>query len=149
MNSIPDPTYGGQLQNFSIQGFRPEGQLKVEYKEKKVRLACGETASLREPHYSLTDLAYGPKSPGLMISPRVAPPMIGLGLLEAVPEGQIVAHADPDDTNHDGISGKPNQVWSREQNKVMLGASVGRPAYRRSLSRRLRRSPAISASRPR
>jgi len=121
VNSIPDPTYGGQLQNFSIQGFRPEGQLKVEYKEKKVRLAGGETASLREPHYSLTDLAYGPASPGLMISPRVAPPMIGLGLLEAVPEEQIVAHADPDDTNNDGISGKPNQVWSREQNKVMLG----------------------------
>jgi CxxC motif-containing protein (DUF1111 family) len=121
VNSIPDSTYGGQLQNFSIQGFKPEGQLKIEYKEKKVKLAGGETVSLRVPHYSLTDFAYGPTSPGLMISPRVAPPMIGLGLLEAVPEEQILAHADPDDANKDGISGKPNQVWSREQNKVMLG----------------------------
>jgi CxxC motif-containing protein (DUF1111 family) len=121
VNSIPDPTYGGQLQNFSIQAFKPEGQLKIEYKEKKVKLAGGETVSLRVPHYSLTDLAYGPTSPGLMISPRVAPPMIGLGLLEAVPEQQILAHADPEDANKDGISGKPNQVWSREQNKVMLG----------------------------
>ena len=56
-----------------------------------------------------------------MMSPRVAPPMIGLGLLEAVPEEQILANADPDDANQDGISGKPNQVWSRENNKVMLG----------------------------
>ncbi len=121
VNSIGDPTYGGQLQNFSIQGFRPEGQLKIDYKEKKVKLAGGETVSLREPHYSLTDLAYGPASSDLMISPRVAPPMIGLGLLEAVPEQQILARADPVDANKDGISGKPNQVWSREQDKVMLG----------------------------
>ncbi len=56
-----------------------------------------------------------------MISPRVAPPMIGLGLLEAVPEEQILANADPDDANQDGISGKPNRVWSREHNDVMLG----------------------------
>jgi CxxC motif-containing protein (DUF1111 family) len=121
VNSIGDPTYGGQLQNFSIQGFRPEGQLKIEYKERKVKLAGGETVSLRVPHYSLADLAYGPASPDLMISPRVAPPMIGLGLLEAIPEEQILPGADPDDTDKDGISGKPNRVWSREHDKVMLG----------------------------
>jgi len=56
-----------------------------------------------------------------MISPRVAPPMIGLGLLEAVPEEQILANADPDDANKDGISGKPNRVWSREHSDIMLG----------------------------
>jgi CxxC motif-containing protein (DUF1111 family) len=55
-NSIPDPTYGGQLQNFSIQGFKPEGQLKIAYKEHKVKLAGGESVSLRTPSYSLTDL---------------------------------------------------------------------------------------------
>jgi CxxC motif-containing protein (DUF1111 family) len=146
VNSIPDPTYGGQLQNFSIQGFKPEGQLKIEYKEKKVKLAGGETVSLRVPHYSLTDLAYGPTSPGLIISPRVAPPMIGLGLLEAVPEHQILAHADPEDANKDDISGKPNQVWSREQNKVMLGRfgwKAGVPTITQQASELL---PAISAS---
>jgi CxxC motif-containing protein (DUF1111 family) len=121
VNSIGDPTYGGQLQNFSIQGLKPEGQLNIEYKERKVKLAGGETVSLRVPHYSLADLAYGPASPDIMISPRVAPPMIGLGLLEVVPEQQILAGADPDDADKDGISGKPNQVWSREHDKVMLG----------------------------
>jgi CxxC motif-containing protein (DUF1111 family) len=120
-NSIPDQTYGGQLQNFSIQGFKPEGQLKIAYKEHKVKLAGGESVSLRTPSYFLIDLAYGPISPDIMISPRVAPPMIGLGLLEAVPEEQILGNADPDDADQDGISGKPNHVWSREHGKLMLG----------------------------
>jgi CxxC motif-containing protein (DUF1111 family) len=56
-----------------------------------------------------------------MLSPRVAPPMIGLGLLEAVAEDDILARADPDDANRDGISGRPNRVWSAEHGQVMLG----------------------------
>jgi CxxC motif-containing protein (DUF1111 family) len=121
VNSIPDPTYGGQLQNFAIQGFAAEGQLKIGYQERPVKLADGDTVSLRVPTYTLAGLAYGPASPDIMISPRVAPPMIGLGLLEAVPEEQILANADPDDTNQVGISGKPNRVWSREHKDIMLG----------------------------
>jgi CxxC motif-containing protein (DUF1111 family) len=121
VNSIPDPIYGGQLQDFAIQGFAAEGKLKIDYQERKVKLAGGETVSLRAPSYSLTNLAYGPIGPDIMISPRVAPPMIGLGLLEAVPEEQILANADPDDANKDGIAGKPNRVWSREHQKLMLG----------------------------
>jgi CxxC motif-containing protein (DUF1111 family) len=121
LNSIPEPTYGGQLQDLSIQGHKAEGQIKIDYKEKAVKLAGGETVHLRVPGYSIVDLGYGPLAPGTMMSPRVAPPMIGLGLLEAVPEEQILANADSDDANQDGISGKPNQVWSRENNKVMLG----------------------------
>jgi len=121
VNSIPDSTYGGQLQDFAIQGFAAEGKLKIDYKERQVELPGSDSVSLREPTYTLTDLAYGPASPDIMISPRVAPPMIGLGLLEAVPEEQILANADLDDANQDGISGKPNRVWSRERNEVMLG----------------------------
>ena len=121
VNSIGDPTYGGQLQDFAIQGFAAEGKFKIDYQERKVKLADGETVSLRAPSYSLTGLAYGPISPDVMISPRVAPPMIGLGLLEEVPEEQILANADPEDANGDGIAGKPNRVWSREHHTVMLG----------------------------
>jgi CxxC motif-containing protein (DUF1111 family) len=120
-NSLPEPTYGGQLQDRSIQGLEAEGKLKIGYTEEKVKLAGGETVSLRKPHYELTDLGYGPISPEVMISPRVAPPMIGLGLLEAVPEAQILALAGAQAANNDGIAGKPNQVWSREHEQVMLG----------------------------
>ena len=120
-NSLPEPTYGGQLQDRSIQGLAAEGKLKIEYAEQEVKLADGESVSLRAPHYSLTDLGYGPISADVMISPRVAPPMIGLGLLEAVPEEQILALAQSQAAGNAGISGKPNQVWSREHDKVMLG----------------------------
>ena len=121
VNSLPEPTYGGQLQDRSIQGLAAEGKLKIEYAEQEVKLADGGSVSLRAPHYSLTDLGYGPISADVMISPRVAPPMIGLGLLEAVPEEQILALAQSEAASNAGISGKPNQVWSREHDKIMLG----------------------------
>lgn len=120
-NSIPEPVYGGQLQNFAIQGFKAEGKLKVEYTEVPVTLAGGEVVNLRKPSYEIVDLGYGPMQKNVMLSPRIAPPMIGLGLLEAVPEEQILANADPDDADKDGISGKPNQVWSIEREQPMLG----------------------------
>jgi CxxC motif-containing protein (DUF1111 family) len=121
LNATPEPTYGGQLQDFAIQGTAAEGKLRIAYKERQVVLADGETVSLREPTYTLADLAYGPMSPDIMLSPRVAPPMIGLGLLEAVPEDQILANAAPGDASREGVSGKANRVWSREHGKVMLG----------------------------
>jgi CxxC motif-containing protein (DUF1111 family) len=60
-------------------------------------------------------------APGVMLSPRVAPQMIGLGLLEAIPAADILAHADPDDANGDGISGRPQIVMSVEYGAPMLG----------------------------
>jgi CxxC motif-containing protein (DUF1111 family) len=121
LNVIPEPTYGGQLQDLSIQGHKAEGQIKIDYEEIPVKLAGGEVAHLRKPTYSIADLGYGPLAPDVMLSARVAPQMIGLGLIEAIPEEQILANADPDDANKDGISCKPNWVWSKEHNKVMLG----------------------------
>ncbi len=118
---LPDPVYGGQLQDLAIQGFESEGAVKIAYDEKEVALEDGEVVSLRAPTYELTDLNYGAISPDIMVSPRVAPPMIGVGLLEAVPEDQILALADPDDERGDGISGKPNRVWSALHGKEMLG----------------------------
>ncbi len=118
---IPEPTYGGQLQNFAIQGIPAEGDMRITYQEIPVELNGGETASLRKPHYSIDNLGYGPLAPDVMFSPRVAPPMIGLGLLEDVHPGDILAKADPDDADGDGISGKPNMVRDPRTGKVTLG----------------------------
>ena len=118
---IPEPTYGGQLQDFAIQGQQAEGRVVIEYEELPVALAGGEVISLRKPTYSVADLGYGPMHPDSLISPRVAPQMIGLGLLEAVPEEDILLLADPADADADGVSGRPNLVWSKEHGKVMLG----------------------------
>jgi CxxC motif-containing protein (DUF1111 family) len=50
--------------------------------------------------------------PGVAVSLRLPPPVFGVGLIEAIPEAAIVALADPDDLDGDGISGRPNWVTS-------------------------------------
>lgn len=121
IGTAPDPNYGSQLQDFSAPGVLPEYKLQVNYEEFEVTLNGGETAILRRPSYQAKNLGYGPLAQGAMLSPRVAPPMIGLGLLEAIPAADILARADEDDTDGDGISGRANLVWSREFNRIMLG----------------------------
>jgi CxxC motif-containing protein (DUF1111 family) len=120
-NTIAEPTYGGQLQDLAIPGHAPEGRVAIDYTDNPVELADGYAAHLRAPSYRIADPRYGPIHPQAMLSPRVAPPMIGLGLLEAVAEEDILARADPEDANRDGISGRPNRVWSAEHGQVMLG----------------------------
>jgi CxxC motif-containing protein (DUF1111 family) len=119
--TIPEPTYGGQLQDLAIAGHKAEGKMAIAYEERPVELEGGEVVRLRVPRYAIKDLAYGPLHPQTMLSPRVAPPMIGLGLLEAIAEDDILAHADPEDADGDGISGRPNRIWSLGHERVMLG----------------------------
>ena len=93
----------------------------VQWRNKTVTLSDVETVTPRAPSYSLDNPAYGNPHEGLMISPRVAPQMIGLGLLEAIPAADIVAAADPQDRDGDGISGRAQIVWSSEFGQPMLG----------------------------
>lgn len=131
--TLPEPTYGSQIQDFAVQGHRAEAKVSITYSEETVALSEGEIASLRSPTYALTNLGYGPLHPDTMLSPRVAPQMIGLGLLEAIPAADILAGADPDDLDGDGISGRPNIVWSHEYGQEMLGRfglKAGTPTVR-------------------
>ena len=121
VNTIDEPTYGDQLQNMAVQGLDNEGHMHVTYDELPVTLGDGSVVNLRRPTYSVDGLKYGPLHPETMVSPRVAPQMLGMGLLEAIPEEQILANADPDDANGGGISGRPNRVWSLENNTAALG----------------------------
>ena len=118
---IPEPTYGGQFQTFSVQGVLAEGRMDIQYEAFPVTLADGTVVHLRKPTYRATDLNYGPMHPETLLSPRVAPQMIGMGLLESIAEEDILSWADPDDSNGDGISGRANRVWSDTHGKVMLG----------------------------
>lgn len=129
----PDPSYGGQLQDFAVAGHKAEYRLAVQYEDIEVLLSEGETAWLRKPTFTAEDLGYGPLAPGAMLSPRVAPPMIGLGLLEAIPAADILALEDPEDTDGDGISGRAQLVWSFEHERPMLGRfgwKAGAPTIR-------------------
>lgn len=51
---------------------------------------------------------------GVPVSLRLPPPVFGAGLIEAIPESEILARADPDDADGDGISGRPNWVTPPE-----------------------------------
>ena len=116
-----EPTYGTQLQDFSLPGLRPEYRLGVEYTETEITLSGNQVATLRTPDYTAADLGYGPLDAQAMLSPRVAPQMIGMGLLEAIPVQDILVWSDPEDADHDGISGRPQVVWSDVHDRPMLG----------------------------
>ncbi|UVJ43203.1 c-type cytochrome [Pseudomonas sp. LS1212] len=121
MGVVPEPVYGGQLQDMAVPGVAPEGKVRVGYTPQTVTFKDGTQVELRRPQLQITRLGYGPMHPNTRFSARVAPPMIGLGLLEAIPEAAILANADPDDRNGDGIKGRANRVWDDAQSKTVLG----------------------------
>lgn len=118
---LPEPVYGGQLQDMAIPGVTPEAKVRVVYEKIPVTFKDGTQVLLRKPELQITQLGYGPMHPHTQFSARVAPPMIGLGLLEAIPEAAILAQADPDDRDGNGISGRPNKVWDDTLQKTVLG----------------------------
>lgn len=119
--NFPDPVYGAQLQDLAVPGLKGEGRMRVDYTQEKVTLGDGTVVSLRKPSYSVEDPGYGPLDPRTTLSPRLTPPMIGLGLIEQIAPADILAHADPDDRNGDGISGRPNMVRDELSGAVTLG----------------------------
>ncbi|HFQ5426873.1 TPA: di-heme oxidoredictase family protein [Vibrio vulnificus] len=118
---IPEPTYGGQLQDFALQDQKPEGQISIRYSDVPVTFSDGTTVVLRKPTVEIRDLAYGEMHPQTLLSARVAPPMIGLGLLESIAEETLLQWADEDDLNQDGISGKLNKVWDVQTQSLAIG----------------------------
>ena len=121
IREIGDPVYGIQLQERGIPGIAREGGTRIDYTEFVETLADGTEVILREPHYTLNGLYYGPAHEDVMISPRLGPPLIGVGLLEAIPADTILAMADPNDLDGDGISGRAQYVFDAVSGEVMLG----------------------------
>ncbi|CAA6816184.1 MAG: Probable thiol oxidoreductase with 2 cytochrome c heme-binding sites, partial [uncultured Thiotrichaceae bacterium] len=119
--AVPEPNYGDQLQPKAVPGVKPEATPRLRYHEVSGQFADGEKYTLVQPELYFENLNYGELHKDVLTSVRVAPAMIGLGLLEAMTEADILQHADPDDKNDDGISGRPNQVWDVGQQKTVLG----------------------------
>lgn len=114
-------TFGGQFQDLALPAHAIEGRIHIDWTEEEMAFADGAVVSLRRSTASITDLGYGPTDPALMMSLRVAPAMIGPGLLEAIPDDAILALTDADDLDGDGISGRANWVWSGEAEALALG----------------------------
>lgn len=118
---VPDPVYGGQLQDRAIHGVEPEGRMVITYVEIHGTYADGETYTLLKPEYSIGDPAFGPPHEELLISPRVAPQVFGSGLLEAIPTDVMELLADPDDEDGDGISGRIHMIWNTDTGEFVVG----------------------------
>ena len=110
----PDPIYGGQLQDLSIPSLPPEATPEIVWTERSGRYEDGTRYTLLEPEYLLHDPAYGPLADDVQLSPRVAPHMIGLGLLEAISADRLASLSDPEDADGDGISGRIQRLDSGE-----------------------------------
>jgi len=140
----PDPNYGDQLQPFALNRVATlnesshvsmatnglwrigEGTASVSFEIKNGHYSDGEAYQLRQPIYRVSGLQYGPLSSDIQFSPRVAPQVFGVGLLEAIPIETLKAQADPNDTNKDGISGRIAIAYDI----LTQLPSVGRFAYK-------------------
>ena len=118
IEKVVHPMYGGQLQDRGIQGVPAEARISVQWTDKPVTFADGYVETLRAPTFNLTQPGYGKLDDELMVSPRVALPMIGLGLLEQIPDEAIKNQAMK---SKGDISGKFNWVMDPQTGKNALG----------------------------
>lgn len=117
----PDPVYGDQLNTSAIQNVKPEGRVRLRWQPLNGRFADGTPYTLQKPLYEIDRLGYGPLAQGAMISPRVAPQVIGVGLLEAITEREILANAEAQARMPGPVKGQPNRVWDVFAQREMLG----------------------------
>ncbi|MEO8550241.1 MAG: di-heme oxidoredictase family protein, partial [Kofleriaceae bacterium] len=107
------PGYGTQLQDHSTVGVA-EASVMLMWNEHVETFGDGTEITMREPRLMIRD-GNGEIIPADMRqSFRIASPLIGLGLLEALDDATLAAIADPDDADGDGISGRFNHAWNTE-----------------------------------
>jgi CxxC motif-containing protein (DUF1111 family) len=120
-NAPPVARLGTQIQDQGVYGYQPEANIAIQWQEEQGEYADGTKYQLRSPQPEIT-LANGePLADNILTSLRIPPPVIGLGLLEAVPAETFESMADPEDQDNDGISGRTNQVWDVQKQATTLG----------------------------
>lgn len=127
--NVAVPGFGEQLQDHATVGL-PEVYIEVAWRETVEYYADGEAQPMRSPLVTITTPAGDPLPAGTLTSYRQAQPLIGLGLLEAIPDDTLSALADPDDADGDGISGRVNLVWD----PVRGGTRIGRFGHKASVA---------------
>lgn len=126
----PLENYGDQLQNNALQGQRTqlrfayqpvpaEAALYVDWNEHRVTLRDGTEVGLRSPRLKIESLAFGELPAHTLTSLRIASPVFGVGLLEAVPESALLALALKQRAL--GFNGRPNIVWDVANARTAIG----------------------------
>jgi CxxC motif-containing protein (DUF1111 family) len=127
---LPHPAYGDQIQNRALQGqsidfaysiepIPTEADVFLDWQEHSEAFADGEQVSLRRPKLRIEQLNFGPLGPDVMTSLRIAQPVFGLGLLDAVPEQTLLTLAEQQKAH--GVNGRPNYVWDIFAKRTVLG----------------------------
>jgi CxxC motif-containing protein (DUF1111 family) len=111
----PHPTLGSVLQPLSTSGPGEASATIASYTIFDGQYGEGTPYSLQKPNYAFQGVTPS------HFSARLAPSLVGLGLLEAVSETTILAQADPDDADHDGISGRVQTLLDSETGDMRLG----------------------------
>lgn len=114
------PGFGVQLQDQALLGTVPEATTTITYTDVPVSYPDGTTVVLRSPTYKLTN-PYTPLPAGFLLGPRLAPRLVGMGLLENIPESTILSYVDAGDQNGDGITGKANYIYDTYTQKTEIG----------------------------
>lgn len=117
----PDPVYGDQFSNFSVLNVLSEGQISLRYDVVHGQFADGTAYRLQKPRYGFSQLNYGPMSKDVMVSPRIAPQLAGVGLLEAIPEAEILRNAQTQASAGGAVRGTVNQVWDAPTQQLRTG----------------------------
>ena len=117
---VPVPGFGLQLQDHATIGLA-EVIVTLTGVEHMETYGDGSLFALREPRLDIRTANGGFLPGGTLTSYRQAPPIIGLGLLEAIDDATVEALADPDDADGDGISGRVNMVWNPSTRQTERG----------------------------
>jgi CxxC motif-containing protein (DUF1111 family) len=114
-SGAPHPQLGRYLQPRATTGAAEGGASLTGYASVSGTYGDGTPYTLRKPSYAFS----GPVP--AFHSVRLAPQLVGLGLLEAVGEEQVAALADPEDADGDGVSGRMQVVLDPETGERRLG----------------------------
>jgi CxxC motif-containing protein (DUF1111 family) len=115
------PGFGTQVQIQSVTGVTPEmTNVQIVYTDVPVTYSDGSTVTLQRPAYTPVN-PYTALPSNYLFSPRIAPGVFGLGLLEAIDDETIQGLSDENDSNGDGISGKVNYVWDESSQSAKVG----------------------------
>ncbi|WCN08891.1 di-heme oxidoredictase family protein [Marinomonas mediterranea] len=116
---LGDAMYGRQFQQLGSSAVPSEGDYTIHWNTKVETFSDGTQVTLRKPSIKWTAKHYGEFEPTTGISLRVTPPLVGMGLIDAIDDATILANEDADDQDNDGISGKAN--WVYENGTRVLG----------------------------
>jgi CxxC motif-containing protein (DUF1111 family) len=125
-------TYGHQLAPRAVPGLEPEGDVSIAWTERVETFPDGTERKLMAPTYAAKNWNYGPPPSDLRLSPRLAVPVFGGGLIEAVPEDALRRRSDPEDSDSDGISGRVNVVTNGDASG-RVSTSIGRFGWKASV----------------